>query len=370
MVTRVAVVGAGYAGMSAVRRLSRSEGLQVALINPRPDFVERIRLHQMMVGNHDAIRPLYELLPKEVELITANVDSIDGAAQRLSLDNGTTSAFDYLVFAIGSRSRPSDIRGAHSYACTVDTLESARATASRLRALDQGARVTVVGGGLTGIEVAAELAEHTTISVRLITRGPVGSSLGRKARECVRTHFEDHGLDLIEHEYVQEITATEVVLSSGRTYSSDLTIVAPAFEVPDLARSSGLIVDKSGALVVDEALISVANRTIIGAGDAAVLTSDPIRMSCQAAIPLGVHAAETVLHLLAGKDPKRVERKFVGQCISLGRHQAVFQPTNRADRSRDRPVLTGRAGAAVKERICASTLTFGRVGGFHYSWSN
>lgn len=369
MVARVVVVGAGYAGMSAARRLARSDDVSVTLVNSRPDFVERIRLHQLVAGNHAASRPVRDFLPKDVAFVVAHAVSLDTATQQLWLNDGTAHDYDYLVLAVGSRCGPSNIPGAQECAYAIDTFEAAKCTATRLRELERDAIVTVVGGGLTGIEAAAELAETTHHRIRLITRGPIGQSLGDRARGCVRTFFARHGVDLIERESVERVTETSVILSRDRSLASGLTIVAPAFEAQDLARGSALEVDERGALVVNEALVSVSSNTVIGAGDGAVLAGEPIRMSCQAAIPLGVHAAETALRLIAGREPKPVGRKFVGQCVSLGRREAVFQYTDRSDAPRPHMVLSGRLGAVLKELICAGSLSFGRVGGFTYSWS-
>jgi NADH dehydrogenase FAD-containing subunit len=94
-------------------------------------------------------------------------------------------------------------------------------------------------------------------------------------------------------------------------------------------------------------------------------------MSCQAAIPLGAHAAETALHLIAGTGPKPVRAKFTGQCISLGRRSGLIQHANSADVPSSL-IVRGRAAAYVKEQVCRSTLRVGlnpKLSRFSYSWS-
>jgi NADH dehydrogenase len=191
-----------------------------------------------------------------------------------------------------------------------------------------------------------------------------------KGREYLRGHFADLGVELIEHAAVVEVGGEKIVLADGRALDSDLTVVTAMFEVPALAGDSGLAVDDRGALRVDERLVSAGGPVIVGAGDAVRIGEHPLRMSCQAAIPLGAHAAETVLHLIAGTEPKPVRPRFTGQCISLGRRSGLFQHAG----SDDVPTsftVRGRAAAFVKEQVCASTL---RVGlnprlPLSYSWS-
>jgi NADH dehydrogenase FAD-containing subunit len=127
-----------------------------------------------------------------------------------------------------------------------------------------------------------------------------------------------------------------------------------SFTAPDLARASDLGVDRIGRLYVDETLRCVDAPRIVGAGDA-VVTPDAVgahlRMSCAAALPLGGHAAETVLHLIRGHQPTPISIGFLLQCLSLGRkdgHIQLVRPDDNARAGR----LTGRKAAWVKERIC------------------
>ena len=81
----------------------------------------------------------------------------------------------------------------------------------------------------------------------------------------------------------------------------------------------------------------------------------PFRMSCQAAGPLGAHAADTVLSRLASKRPAPIDLGFAGQCISLGRRAGMFQFAHKDDTAK-RLHLGGRTGAKVKEFVCRHTI--------------
>lgn len=94
-------------------------------------------------------------------------------------------------------------------------------------------------------------------------------------------------------------------------------------------------------------------------------------MSCQAALPLGAQAANTVRALLDGDAPAQVDQGFATQCIGLGRTAGTVVATHRDDRPR--PLYVGgRAGAVVKEQVCRMTVRWiageGRRGG-SYSWT-
>ena len=93
----------------------------------------------------------------------------------------------------------------------------------------------------------------------------------------------------------------------------------------------------------------------MAAGDAAAPSGQPLRMSCQAAIPLGAQAANTVLSRIAGTPPAVVNQAFTGQCVSIGRSYGTIQLA----RPDDTPVnvaIGGRVAASIKEAVCKGTV--------------
>jgi len=81
-----------------------------------------------------------------------------------------------------------------------------------------------------------------------------------------------------------------------------------------------------------------------------------LRMGCAIAMPLGAHAADNVLAVLRGETLTTLDVGFGAQCISIGRKMGLIQLLTAADEPR--PVrITGRAGALVKEFVCAVIAT-------------
>ena len=156
---------------------------------------------------------------------------------------------------------------------------------------------------------------------------------------------------------VAGVTAESVELSDGRSLPSAVTVWTAGFGVPGLAAASGLTTDTAGRLLTDETLTSVDDPRIVAAGDAAAPSGLPLRMSCQAAIPLGAQAANTVLSRIAGTEPKPLNQAFTGQCISLGRSVGLIQIAH-LDDSVMPLYIGGRAAATVKEAVCKGTVSF------------
>lgn len=89
--TEVVVLGGGYGGVKAANRLARRAGVSVTLVNPRPDFVERIRLHQLVTGSDDAVESFGKVLGRNVRLVVDTATLIAPAERRVSLAGGSTS---------------------------------------------------------------------------------------------------------------------------------------------------------------------------------------------------------------------------------------------------------------------------------------
>ncbi|MZE56050.1 FAD-dependent oxidoreductase [Streptomyces sp. SID5770] len=353
--TEVVVIGGGYAGVMAANRLTRRDDVAVTLVNPRPSFVHRVRLHQLVGGTGEAVVGYPELLGARVRLVVGSVVRIDTAGRRVELADGGAVGYDRLVYAVGSGSADPDVPGAARFALPLASLEEAERLRPVLDAAPATAPVTIVGAGPTGIETAAELAEAGR-AVTLVCGGVLGPYLHPRGRRAVARRLDRLGVAVLDGPgtRVAEVTGESVRLSDGRGLPSAVTIWTAGFGVPDLAARSGLSTDALGRLLTDETLTSVDDERIVAAGDSAAPSGLPLRMSCQAAIPLGARAADTVLARIAGERPEPLRESFAGQCISLGRQEGVFQF---ARRDVALPLhVDGRTGAKLKEKVCAGIV--------------
>jgi NADH:ubiquinone reductase (H+-translocating) len=356
--TRVIVIGGGYAGVLAANHLRLNENVDITLINPREKFVERIRLHQLVTGSDDAVVDYSELLGDGIHLTVDSVIRIDAPQRRIELARGGELNYDYLIYAIGSHGATPVVPGAAEFAYPISELEHAERLRTALEAVSPNAPISVIGAGPTGLEVAAEFAEEGR-SVTLVCGPVLGPYLSVPGRRAAARRLNRLGVAVIDGPGATavEVGADSVTLADGREIASAVTIWTAGFGVPDLAARSGLTTDATGRLLTDETLTSVDDTRIVAAGDAAAPSNLPLRMSCQAAIPLGAQAANTVLSRIAGTEPKRLNQAFTGQCISLGRGGGLVQLAHLDDTVM--PLyLGGRTAAKIKEAVCKGTVTF------------
>jgi NADH dehydrogenase len=353
--THVVVVGGGYAGTLAANHLRQRPDIDITLVNARPVFVERIRLHQLVADTGSATADYGTLLGDGIRLIVDTVDHIEVTTRRILLTSGAELSYDYLIYAVGSTgAMPSTVPGAAEFAYSVADLDSAQRLRYAVADLPANGPVTVVGGGLTGIETASELAERGR-PVTLVCGGILGPSLSNRGRRSVAKRLRELGVNVLESVAASQVRWDAVVLTDGVVLPSAVTVWTAGFAVPDLAARSGLRTDALGRLITDETLTSLDDECIIAAGDAAAPSGQPLRMSCQAAGPLGAQAANTVLSRIAGKTPALLNQAFVGQCISLGRAHGTVQLA-RTDDTPVNVVVGGRSAASIKEAICKGTL--------------
>jgi NADH dehydrogenase FAD-containing subunit len=368
MTPRIVVLGGGYAGVLAALRAKARAGdrADVVLVSDDDDLTERVRLHEAAVRPRDVRHPLRQLVGGTgVELLRARVARID--ADALASDRGEIP-YDALIVAAGSATPEPSVPGAreHSHRLEPWAVEGIRA---RLDAFgDRRRHVVVVGGGLTGIEIASEIAEaHPALSVSLVTSGVVGELLSKRARAAVTKGLVKLGIQVVEGFRVAEVTATHVV-GDRADLPCDLAIWTGGFRASPLAAEGGFAVNARGQFRVDPFLRAVGRERVFVAGDAAapdVAPGDRVELGCKSAMPMGVHAAENAVRSLLGGDLAPFDLRDTGYCISLGRRDGVIESKALG------AVWTGRLAAFVKEQIVRFTvasLRWEAAGRLRYRW--
>jgi NADH dehydrogenase len=386
MKRRILIVGGGYAGTLCANRLARktsATSTEIILADPRSWFVDRIRLHEEVAGAEPRRRARASMIdPARVRLRVGEVAALDLAARRAFFDDAGSEgdvraeAFDELIIATGSVGASRGVAGLHrAWSCA--TVERAAALRARLDAAS-GARVVIIGGGLTGIELASELAERRKdLRITLVATTLVGAALSFGGRDYVRNTLEQLGVALREGVSVVAIEDDAVVLGSGDAIPSEVTVWCGGFEAAPIAARSGLAVDDLGRALVDTRLRSTTHHFVRVIGDAAHLdwprrdgAATPMRMGCVSAMPMGAYCADDLAR--TGEEsgaPNTFAFGYMIQCISLGRRAGIVQHVDAYDVAQPRH-LGGRLGAWGKELICRYALASVSLErrGIGYSW--
>jgi NADH dehydrogenase FAD-containing subunit len=359
---RIVVLGAGYTGAIAAGRLARrlhSEDVAITLVNAEPDFVERVRMHQLLRP-----RPFSEMFAGTgVELKLAKVTGVDVDRRTVAVvdANGPGEpeteelAYDTLVYALGSGWNDQGVPGVAEHAHQIAGRPGALRLRERLARLDAGESVVVVGGGLTGLEAATEIAEaRPDLDVTLAARGELGDWLSPKGRRHLRKVFGKLGITVHENSSVTGVEADRVTTADGETIPAAATVWTTGFAVHPIAQATTLDVDDTGQILVDGTMRSVSHPDVYAIGDAALAMGPgdkPLRMSCASGTPMAWQAADAIAARLTGRKLPDAPLRYFNQCISLGRREGLIQYVTADDRA-VRAALTGRFAAVYKELVC------------------
>jgi NADH dehydrogenase len=326
--SRIVIVGGGFAGAFAAKTLMRSKpGLTVTLVDRRESH-ESLPLLPDILGRSlraDAIRyPLGELAERHGFHFHHGVAlSVEPAERRLQV--GTESLeYDYLLLAPGSQTNLRQFSDRRDWLHTLDSVDDA----VRLRReLDVGKAnpVVVAGGSYTGVETATHarrfLREHgKEPPIYLLNRGPrTCRSLPEKFSAYIERELARQNIQVLSHCIVEEAQPHRVVLSTGECFDdAPLLVWTAGVQPPPFVQELPFPHSADGRLLVESDL-RVDARVFV-AGDAAYFlhNGEALRMGVQFAIGQGVRAARNILRLLSGKRSRTYRPVDLGYVVPMG----------------------------------------------------
>ncbi|MFF4647352.1 NAD(P)/FAD-dependent oxidoreductase [Streptomyces sp. NPDC001389] len=365
---RIVVLGAGYAGTyvagNLARRLSPAD-TEITVVNAVPEFVERLRLHQVAAGQDIETQKLSDIFAGTgIRLCLSRVTTIDPERQVVAVagaDGGGAEelGYDTLLYALGSHGDDRSVPGVAEHAFDVAARPSALRLRERLDGLREGGRVLVVGDGLTGIETATEIAESRPgLSVVLVARGELGARLSTGARGHLRLACDRLGITVLEHTSVEAVEEAGVLCADGSDLASDATVWSAGFAVDPIASAAGLEVTEDGRIVVDRTMRSLSHPNVYAAGDSVHAIGDngrPLPMSCATAGYTGMQAMKAIVGRLTGSKVGHVKLDYPGNHISLGRQDGILQMVDHEGQAKPK-YMGGRKAARIKAGILKMSL--------------
>lgn len=319
----VIVVGAGYAGVRAAVAASRA-GAEVTLADATGNHEFSPRLAAVAGGrapSGDGWAPADELTG--VTVVRAAVTEVDAVAPGVVLEDGERLSADAVVVAVGADTAWPGLPGLSDHALGLRTVADALAIRRELVEAD---RLVVVGGGPTGVQLAAEAAHrHRHLDVVVLEAADrllpgMSPRLGVRAEQLLRRR----GVEVRRHSAVVRVTPDGVVLDQGATVGG-LVVWATGFA----AAGTALLPDADtieGRLVVDSALRVPGTVAVFAAGDIAAhrdLFATPMAMSAQTAVRAGAVAGRNAVRVARGLPPSPALLFDMGRLVTLGRRVGV-----------------------------------------------
>lgn len=319
----VIVAGGGYAGTAVVTALSGDATIDLRWISATPEHEVKHEIHRIIrspgIAEGLAI-PRFRIAGDDVVVEDGRVVAVDPQERRVTLADGDTRPYDYLVLTVGARTAFYGIPGLREHAHTLECI----ADAQRIRrALEDapGDRVVVGGGGLSGVQTAGELAampdrdlEITLIEAldSVLPAGPPG------LRSILHEALTDCGVAVRTDSPIVEVTPGEVRVADDDVVPADLVIWTGGITGRPIDHGD-TIAEERGRIAA-EATLRTSDPHIFALGDAAAIAQpDGIApASAQAAWQAAPVAAANLRQVIEGDRPRPWTHNDRGTLVSVG----------------------------------------------------
>jgi len=350
----VAILGAGYAGLRALRELQKQSELHVTLVDHNDYHYEATDLHEVASGNQPKEKIIYPIKdvvdPKVTTFIQDEVEKVDPDQQVVELKNNQPLHYDYLVVALGFESETFGISGAKENALEMVDVETAEKVYDHIQAMmkkyketkdKKYLRLVVCGAGFTGIELVgalhdgkkryAQIADVDPSEIEIYCIEAVANILPQfddQLTQYCLDYLDKWDVHLLTSSPIKAIKPERVVYSNNDTdkeLEAGTIIWTTGVSGSHVMGDSGFS-EKRGRVMVNDDLTDPDHDNIYIIGDvAAVMDKEserPYPTTGQISLQMGEHAAKNIMQQAKGEATKNFTFKNLGSVASIGNTHA------------------------------------------------
>jgi len=326
----VVIIGGGFGGIKAALELSKRQIGKITLISDQPYFLHHATLYATATGKstEESVIPLATIFVNhpQVEVVSDFITSFDPHRKLISSERKDYH-YDKLVLALGATTNFYGVRGMEKHAYGIKTLEEVREFQDHIHAevveqkLDKD--YFVIGGGLTGIEMASALREYLLSlksvyrlknadpRVTLVEAAPrIVPRMSRSASNKIRAQLQKQGVRVLENHQVTELTGNRITVA-GKTYPTTTAVWTSgvANNAFYTANREYFSVEPNGRIHVNPYLEALENVYVIG-------DNNSVKYSGMAlpAIKQATHVAKNITRLAT----KRPQVAFKPTSVPVG----------------------------------------------------
>lgn len=315
------ILGGGYGGLTiALNMLEKDlpEDTILEMIDRSPFQGLKTEYYALASGTiaETHIRVAYPDDPRLL-LTYGEVSSVDLEKKEILFEDREPITYDWLVIGLGCVDSYHGITGAREFSSSIQTLAQTRATYQRINNIAPYGQVTIIGGGLSGVEMAAELREsRSDLNIRLIDRGPsLLSAFPSNLQQYVREWMAQHHIELRPNVSLCRLDGGDLH-NGDEIIQTDATIWTAGIQPNPIVEALNVPKDRQGRILLNEYHQIPDHKDVYVVGDCASLPFSP---SAQAAQAQGKQIAEVMQAIWKGETPRLGEIKLRGTLGSLGK---------------------------------------------------
>src|SRR5690625_871593 len=323
LMKNLVILGGGYGGIKVLLGLLGQgvpDDVKITLIDKKPYHSLKTEFYTIAAGTV-AEKDVRVDFPDDgrIKYMFATVSEVDVEHQKISFkDKSDIISYDYLIVGLGCEDNYHNVEGAKEFTESVQAFSKARKTGVAVGNLPAYGKVTIVGAGLSGIEVASEIREsREDLNIRLLDRGgSVLKAFDPRIQAHVADWFLKNDVEVLHHANV-EYVEKDGVCNNGVCYVNDVTIWTAGVQPHKLVRDLPFETDKYDKVLVNDFYQTKTHENIYVIGDNASSEYSP---SAQLAGQQGEQLAIILSDIIRNIEPRKPkEIKLRGTLGSLGK---------------------------------------------------
>ncbi len=343
----IIVLGGGYGGLTVIHHLLEKElpkDVSITLIDRMPYQGLKTEYYALAAGTvaEMEIRVQFPDDPR-IRITFGDVTNIDLERKLVQLDQQEQITYDTLIIALGCTDKYHGVPGAREHTFSIQSLPASRRTYQNISGIKPYGQITIVGGGLSGVELASELREsRSDLNIRIMDRGSsILSPFPAKLQQYVQSWFHEHHVELVSGVSLTQVAPGVLTDASGKETLTDLTVWTAGIQPVKVIQDLHVAKDPQGRVLLNEYYQIPEYPDAYVIGDSASSSFAP---SAQAAEAQGKQVAQVIQALWQGKTPQLETIKLKGVLGSLGK-KAGFGLMGK------RTVMLGRVPRLLKNGV-------------------
>ena len=351
---KICILGGGFAGLYTALYLAKSKAVisgywEITLVEPKDNFLFTPLLYEILTDELKRweIAPTYQklLLGSNIQWVQNPVAKLSLESKEVLLENQTGLNYDYLVLAVGRKTRFVPIRGLKENTLTFRSIVDAELSKNRLHNIKKAAKIkpniTVIGAGANGVELACKVHDYLRLDsknnqtkiipqIKIVDKGTnILTSFGSGIKKAANKAIKRRNINVLLSTDILEITEDSITLQQENSidrYPVDLVFWTAGTETHNWIANLPCQSNKFGQLLTLPTLQLIDYPEVFALGDVADIRNNkvtPVPTTAQAAYQQASTAAKNLQAIVQNKPLKKFYYLHLGDMLTLGKGEAI-----------------------------------------------